>query len=413
MVMNQPHGGRLINRLLIGKERQEELEKAKSYPPVFIENSTILDLELIANGTYSPLTGFLNHDDYYSVLRRLELTSGLCWTIPITCCISQDVAKEIKTGEKISLADKKNRLLGIMEVRDKFQVDYELELQILYQPPRVNSAALESFKRRREVALAGDIWLLNRPESALKSIYRLDPAGSRAMFQKMSWNRILTFQAPNPICQTNDSVEKYALKIVDGLFFQPEIPENELTPNEMMQQLDNYHKIMQYYYPREKSILGYLPRASRYNSPREFVLQAIMKKNYGCTHYIVAEKEVKAEQNYSLMDVRRFFEEISMERLDITPVFVDETFYCRKCERIVTPQTCQHDRNSSELVRAENMDAMLPLNHLPPLEFCCDEIMSLLSNKVWRNIPDGIQNNNLGGFSELNPRLQQFITDND
>ncbi|MBN2088566.1 hypothetical protein JW964_03090, partial [candidate division KSB1 bacterium] len=255
MVMNQPHGGRLINRLLQDDERREELKKVKRYPHVFIENSTILDLELIANGTYSPLTGFLNHDDYYSVLRRLELANGLCWTIPVTLNVRSDVAKDIKIGEKVTLVDKKNQLLGIMEISDKFQVDYELELQLLYQPPRVNSAALELLKKSGEVALAGDIWLINRPMYAQESKYRLDPTGARAIFQRLGWNRILGFQSPTPICQTHDTVEKCALKIVDGLFFQPEIPENELTQLVVRHQLENYIKVMQYYYPQERIIL--------------------------------------------------------------------------------------------------------------------------------------------------------------
>ncbi|MBN2088908.1 hypothetical protein JW964_04820, partial [candidate division KSB1 bacterium] len=143
------------------------------------------------------------------------------------------------------------------------------------------------------------------------------------------------------------------------------------------------------------------------------VLQAIMKKNYGCTHYIVAERAVKTEKSNLLMEIRHLFEEISMEQLGITPIFMDETFYRQKSERLVNSPISQHDRNLSELLGAENLDMMLPLNQLPPLELCCEEITSLLAHKTERYIPGGIENNNLGGFSELNPRLQQLKLDND
>jgi sulfate adenylyltransferase len=298
-IFNSPHGGELINRILTGKERAESLKKAQAYPRIMLDDVETNDLELIATGAYSPLTGFMNQQDYLSVLKRNCLENGFIWTVPITLNVPKKIADKIKNNNWVALIDKDGKVLATMHVTDKYKLDRALEVQLLYQSMRAKQIELEQLYQNREIALGGEIFLLNRPSHAVHSKYRQDPVAMRDQLRKLGWCRIIAFQAPNPISHSTDSIEKCALEIVDGLLWQPQIAEVKMGENLLHQKMENHYEMIEQYYPAEKVYLSYLPWVSRQAGPREVVLEAIVRKNYGCTHYIVAEKQYRMYNFYT------------------------------------------------------------------------------------------------------------------
>lgn len=408
-VLNMPHGGILVNRIMTGKQRKEALIRAKEYPKIVLDNTSIVDLELIATGAFSPLTGFMQREDYLAVLRRICLASGEVWTVPITLNVDEDSAARINVGSMVALTEKDGRILGIMDVSDKYQVDKELEVQLLYHSKRVKQNGMTRLLNKGEIALGGDIWLLNRPSSAAKSRYRLDPATIRKQFQQLGWKRIVAFQAPNPINNSRDSVEKCALDIVDGLLLHPHFPEMDLGKKLVTQKMQQHQKLISFYYPSDHILLAYYPWVSRNAGPREVALEALIKKNFGCTHYIIAEKQYTMNNFYTLMDFRRIFDEISAEDLGITPVFAEETFYCRKCKAVVTAQTCPHDRLLEEVHHPIMMNEMLSKGDIPPLEFIEKDVFPLLIDGLWNDSFSGVEPDFADNHSQLNPKLQRLV----
>lgn len=407
-LFNTPHGGELINRILVGDERKKELAKAEKYTKLSLDLIEMNDLELIATGAYSPLTGFMGQEDYLSVLKRNYLNNGVLWTVPITLKVPAKTANNIKINNWIALTEKDGKILATMHVTDLFELDKELEIQLLYQAKRVRQAEMEHLYQNREIAIGGDIFLLNRPGYVKASPFRLDPAGVRQKFDDLGWKRIVSFQSPNPISHSQDSIEKFALDIVDGLLWLPQLGEAKIGKLMLKKKLEYQQEMIEYYYPPERIVLNYLPWISRQAGPREAVLEALVRKNYGCTHYIVAEKQYRIYNFYNIMDFRRIFEEIPVDDLGITPIFAEETFYCRKCGKVVTAQICPHDRFFNEMLNPVLPNEMLSKGDIPPLEFSGEGILPLIANKFWN---ENSSDAPVPGESiyELNPKLQRLI----
>ena len=410
-LFNQPHGGKLINHVLSGAARKEELERAQSYLRIFPDDIAINDLELIARGADSPLTGFMMKADYNSVLKRMRLENGLVWTVPVTLLVSSEIASHIKLKSKIALSETNGRILGTMQVQEKFQIDKELESQLLFVTRHARQLFQERLRRHGEIALGGEIFLLNSSSSVISSDFRKNPQQVRQIFEQNGWNRVVSFQTPNPISHSSDSVEKCALEIVQGLFLQPNLPEKELGSEQIERKICQLQKLIEYYYPQHSIELGYLPWVSRLAGPREAVLEAIVRKNFGCSHYIVSESQCFLDNFYTFMDYRRIFNELSADELGITPIFAEETFFCRKCEGMVTLQTCPHNRQRTEIFRPWNDDEMLCKGKLPPLEFIEQNVLPLLIDQLWNASFSDFKSKSEGSSSQLNPKLQRLINE--
>ena len=405
---NQPHGGQLVNQILTDEAREEELRRACEYPQIVLDHFAVADLELIATGALSPLTGFMNHDDYQAVLKRNCLSNGVVWTFPITLNVSEDRYSKLKNGSRAALIEESGNILGTIRIDDRFRLDKALETQLLYQSKRIKQNGLERLQQGGEWAVGGEVCLLNRPSYATDSPYRLNPNCVREIFKKLGWKRIVAFQAPNPISHSRYSVEKCALEIVDGLFLQPHFTEFGLTSDLFESKIEQHKSFIHYYYPPTRIILSFLPWVSRHAGPREVAIEAIIKKNFGCTHYIVAEKQYKMYNFYTLMDFRRLFDELAADDLGITPIFAEETFYCRKCKGIVTAQNCPHDQLLDEVMSPSGVNEMLAKGDLPPLEFVENAVVPLLIDSLWNGFDSCNEPLFVDTRSQLNPKLQRL-----
>ena len=373
-----PHGGALVDRVLRGVVREAALEKAASLKKIPLGPTSISDLELVAVGAFSPLTGFMTQDDYSRVVEDMHLSNGLVWTIPITLAVSRQQADELREGEEITLMEGQDHILGILQLAEKFTYDKEREAAQVYRTTEDAHPGVARLYAQGEVLLGGDIYLLNRPQDRSFPEFRHDPAQTRRMFAQRGWRRIVAFQTRNPPHRAHEYIQKTALEIVDGLFLHPLVGETKKDDIPAEVYMKSYQSLMRDYYPPDRVILGVFPAAMRYAGPREAIFHAIARKNYGCTHFIVGRDHAGVGKYYGTYDAQLIFDEFAPQDLGITPLFFEHTFWCRKCGGMVSAKTCPHDASYHVVLSGTQVREMLSKGEAPPPEFTRPEVAAVL-----------------------------------
>jgi sulfate adenylyltransferase len=373
-----PHGGRLVNRELTGVERETMLERAPEMPRMTLRPREVSDLEMIANGAFSPLEGFMCEDDYISVRGNKHLATGLPWTIPVTLSASGELAESFKEGSDIALYAADDHLLGVLHLKQKFRYDKQREAERVYLTTDAAHPGVAALNEQGEWLLGGPISLLNRPASPQFPIYRLDPCETREAFRKKGWHRVVAFQTRNPIHRAHEYIIKCALETVDGLLLHPLVGETKSDDIPAEVRMHCYEAMLEHYFPRTRAILAVNPAAMRYAGPREAVFHAIIRKNYGCTHFIVGRDHAGVGNYYGTYDAHYIFNEFDAAALAITPMFFDHSFYCRRCDAMASNKTCPHDSTEHVTLSGTRVREMLSKGELPPREFSRPEVASIL-----------------------------------
>ncbi len=378
-VRNIPaHGGTLIDRVLKGAERDEALQRAASLPKIALGEVAISDLEMIAVGAFSPLTGFMNAQDYASVVENMRLANGLVWSMPITLPVSAEVAATLKIGQDIALTEPGGLILGTLRLSEKYGYDKKREAINVYRTDEEAHPGVARLYAQPDVLLAGEIALLNRPSDITFPAYRRDPAEVRRIIVERGWRRVVGFQTRNPIHRAHEYIQKSALEICDGLLLHPLVGETKQDDVPADVRMRSYEAILSAYYPADRVLLSVYPAAMRYAGPREAIFHAMARKNYGCTHFIIGRDHAGVGKYYGTYDAQRIFDEFAPEELGITPLFFEHAFYCRRCAAMVTSKTCPHDNAEHVFLSGTQGRALLAEGKRPPMEFTRPEVADIL-----------------------------------
>lgn len=374
----EPHGGKLVNRTLQDKEKEGLKEKLRGSKQIHLNKRELSDLEMIADGAFSPLEGFMVKEEYQNVLVYKRLANGLPWTIPITLSVSNEQAGELKEGDDIALLDDKNLVIGALHLEEKYPFDKDNEAVLVYGTDDTNHPGVSRIHQMGDVLLGGKISVVKHPPHEDFIEYRLTPMETRKLFKDQGWRRIVGFQTRNPIHRAHEYLQKCALEIVDALFIHPIVGEVKSGDIPAEVRMRCYEVLLENYYPKDRVLLVVNPAAMRYAGPCEAVFHAIIRKNYGCTHFIVGRDHAGVGSYYGPYDAHCVFDQYMADELGITPLFFDNAFYCRKCLGMASYKTCPHDSTDRLSLSGTNVRGMLKAGKMPPAEITRPEVAKVL-----------------------------------
>ncbi|KPK41443.1 MAG: sulfate adenylyltransferase [Omnitrophica WOR_2 bacterium SM23_29] len=378
--MNSPYGREyLVNAIVTSsKERQDLLEGARRLKSLVIPERFLSDCEMLAVGAFSPLEGFMNEEEISSVLKNLCLTNGLVWGIPIIILVPKEQASSIKLKEKIALLDKSRRVIAIMKVTSKFKYPKDKFCKEVFRTLDLSHPGVKMIKESPDMFLSGPIKLLDRPlRNEIPPTYYLDPAQTREEFKKRKWSMIVAFQTRNPIHRAHEFLIKCALEIVDGVLIHPLVGETKPDDIPAAIRIKCYEVLIKNYFNAEKVVMSVLPTFMRYAGPRETLNHAIIRKNYGCTHFIIGRDHAGIGNYYGTYEAQELFSSYA-ERIGIIPVKFENAFYCKKCEAMATAKTCRHSQENHLHLSGTKFRNMLKEGIYPPLEFSRKEVVDIL-----------------------------------
>ena len=377
--MITPHGGKLMNRYASESEREQLLAQAESLPAIQLDDKNISDLEMIASGAMSPLTGFMASADYNSVVKEMRLANGLVWSIPITLAVDNETAETLKgASAQAALKDENGTVLAVMNIEEIFQYDKAAEAENVFRTTDEAHPGAAYVYAQGDHLVGGEITMLNRPAHGDFQDYRLEPADTRKKFQDNGWETVVAFQTRNPIHRAHEYLQKCAMEIVDGLLIHPLVGRTKSDDISAEIRMQSYQVLLEQYYPKGRYMLTVFPAAMRYAGPREAIFHALVRKNYGCTHIIIGRDHAGVGSYYGTYDAQHIFKEFTREEMDITPLFFEHAFFCTKCGNMGSAKTCPHDKSNHVFLSGTKVREMLHNGELPPKEFTRPEVARLL-----------------------------------
>ncbi|EHO40974.1 sulfate adenylyltransferase [Caldithrix abyssi] len=382
-----PHGGELKPLMLEGQALKEAKEKAQSLPQVRLSSRETSDLIMLGMGAFSPLDGFMRQKDYKTVVTDMLMADGTLWPIPITLSVSQEQADALKEGDEVALVDDESgELMGSMVVEEKYAYDKKHEALNVFRTDDEAHPGVAKVYAQHDIYLAGPVKVFSELHYADEfGAYYARPAETRKIFAEKGWKTIAGFQTRNPIHRSHEFVTKIALEIIDGLFIHPLV--GKLKPGDIPAdvRMKCYEVLLDKYYPRDHVVLKVYPMEMRYGGPREAVLHAIFRQNFGCTHLIIGRDHAGVGNYYGPFDAQKIFEEIPAGKLHIQPLMIDWTFWCYKCDGMASMKTCPHGKEDRLLISGTKLREMLSKGERPPKEFSRPEVVEILMDYYKNN----------------------------
>ena len=369
-MVSKPHGGRLVNQVVSGKRLEALRNEAKELRQLRLNYDLVADLENIAHGVYSPLEGFLNQEDLLHVLHDMRLSNDVAWTIPIILDVDPDEIPEIKEGDEVTLTYD-NKPIAIMKIEEIYGWDKSEYVRSVYKTDDPAHPGVAKTFKKKELLIGGKIDLIDHIHNPFKK-YTLWPIETRLLFRERGWKTIVGFQTRNVPHLGHEYVQKAALTFVDGLFINPLVGWKK--PGDFKDEVivKAYETLLENYYPRDSVVFAVLAMEMRYAGPREAIHHAIVRKNFGCTHFIVGRDHAGVGNFYGPYEAWEIFKEFP--DLGITPLFIRESFYCKKCGGMVNTKICPHGEDSRIKISGTQLREMIKRGEMPLKEVMRPEV---------------------------------------
>jgi sulfate adenylyltransferase len=361
-----PHGGALVDRTGERPDGVETLEQ------VVLTPRELADLDMLASGALSPLTGFMCKADYGRVVEEMHLANGLPWALPVCLAIAK-----APSGDRVALVDGNGTALAVLEVEEVFGYDKEREAERCFRTTDGEHPGVGRLYAQEGLYLGGRVTVFARQEPSFPELAR-DPAETRALFAERGWRRVVGFQTRNPIHRAHEYLTKSALETVDGLLIHPLVGETKSDDVPAAVRVRAYDVLVDGYYPKDRVVVSSFPAAMRYAGPREAIWHAICRKNYGCSHFIVGRDHAGVGNYYGTYDAQLIFDEFASHELDIEPLFFEHSFWCKACGQMATPKTCPHSGEDHVFLSGTKVRELLAAGELPPSEFTRPEVAEVL-----------------------------------
>jgi sulfate adenylyltransferase len=372
----------LTNRIAEPAVAETLAAEVTSLPQVRLSPKQACDLEMIATGAFSPLTGFVGQADFKGICTDMRLAGGEVWPIPITLAVDDSVKRTLREGGRAALIHPDGTPMAVMQIQEIYPHDKTLEI------PNVFRTEDEAHPGVKAVAEEGD-WLVGGPVDVLTITpnrdggerfdeHRLPPARTRAAFAEKGWKTIAAFQTRNPIHRAHEYLTKCALEICDGLLIHPLVGETQPGDTPADVRMACYQVLIDGYYVSQRTMLTVMPAAMRYAGPREAILHAMVRKNYGCSHFIVGRDHAGVGNYYGTYDAQQIFDEFDPPEIGITPLRFEHAAWCNRCEGMTSAKTCPHEADQKVFLSGTRIREMLKAGERPPQEFSRPEVAEIL-----------------------------------
>ncbi len=373
-----PHGGALVDLRVTDSDAERLAAEARNLPSRLLTARELSDLEMLTIGAFSPLRGFMTTADYESVLAGMRLADGTLWSLPITLSMSREEGLAAQRAGRTALYHGDGSLLAVMDVEDVYDYDKEREARLAYGTADDRHPGVAAVYRQEERLVGGRLHVVRQPAHEDFLAYRHEPAETRRCFVANGWRTVVGFQTRNPVHRAHEYIQKCALEIVDALFLHPIVGATKGDDIPADVRMRCYEVLLERYYPKDRTMLCVNPANMRYAGPKEAVFHAIVRRNYGCTHFIVGRDHAGVGDYYGPFDAHRIFDDIPPADLGIVPLFFDHTFYCRRCGNMASTKTCPHPGEDRLHLSGTRVREMLRDGETPPAQFTRPEVAEVL-----------------------------------
>jgi len=375
-----PHGGKLLPLMLAGDELDSCRQKAASLPVIRMTSRETSDLIMLAMGAFSPLHGFMCRDNYHGVVLDMHMKDGTLWPVPVTLAVDKAQAAALKTGTEAALVDEDSGvMMGSILIQEIFDYDKRLEAQNVFRTDDAAHPGVAKLFKQKDVLIGGKVKAFSEGGYPARfGTFYTRPAETRVIFEQKGWKSVAAFQVRNPIHRSHEYCTKIALEITDGLFIHPlvgKLKDDDIPADVRMK---CYEALLDKYYPKDRVVCKVYPMEMRYAGPREAVLHAVFRQNFGCSHMIIGRDHAGVGKYYGPFDAQNIFDEIGPEELHIKPLKIDWTFWCYKCESMASPKTCPHSKENRLLISGTELRNLLSEGKMPQPEFSRPEVLQIL-----------------------------------
>ncbi len=379
----QPHGGGSLKPLLLPEvERKDELKRAATLKKVPMTSRETSDVIMLAMGAYTPLDGFMGKADWEGVCANMRMADGLFWPIPITLSATKELAESIKLEEEVALVDgETGEIMAVMEVSQKYEIDRAFECQHVYRTTDPAHPGVQKVNEQAAVNLAGRVSALSEGEypTKYKGLY-LRPAESRAVFAEKGWSKVAAFQTRNPMHRSHEHLAKIAVEVCDGVFIHQVLGKLKAGDIPAETRTKAIGAMIEHYFVPGTVIQAGYPIEMRYAGPREALIHALIRQNFGCSHLIVGRDHAGVGDYYGPIDAQHIFDSLWPGALETQALKIDITFYCKKCMGMATAKTCPHGKEHQVNISGTKQREMLSKGEPIPPEFSRPEVVAILQD---------------------------------